>query len=81
MNMPERASERTYTIVLEPAESGGYIVTVPALPELATQGRSVVEALANAREVIAVAIDERRARGEPIPDDVVPHLATVTVCH
>jgi antitoxin HicB len=74
-------TEQTFTIVLEPADTGGFIVTVPALPELATQGRTEQEALANAREVIAVAIDERRRRGDPIPTDVVPQLAQVTVRH
>ena len=31
-------SPYTFTIVLEPAEEGGFVVTVPALPELGTQG-------------------------------------------
>ncbi|MGA9944470.1 MAG: type II toxin-antitoxin system HicB family antitoxin [Candidatus Cybelea sp.] len=44
---------RDYTVILtlEP-EVGGYSVTVPALPEVATQGESVEEALAMAREAI-----------------------------
>ena len=32
---------RTYTIVVEPEEGGGYFVTVPALPGCFTRGRSV----------------------------------------
>ena len=28
----------TFTVILEPAEEGGFVVTVPALPELGTQG-------------------------------------------
>ena len=39
---------RTYTIVLEPAEEGGFIVHVPALPEVATCGDTEDEALAMA---------------------------------
>jgi predicted RNase H-like HicB family nuclease len=34
--MTERS--RTFTVVLEPAEEGGFVVTVPALPEIGTQG-------------------------------------------
>jgi antitoxin HicB len=38
----------TFTVVLEPAEEGGFIVTVPALPEVGTQGDTYDEAMANA---------------------------------
>ena len=31
---------RTYTIVVEPEETGGYLVTVPALPGCFSQGRT-----------------------------------------
>lgn len=41
---------RDYTVVLTPeVEVGGFSVTVPALAEIATQGETVEEALANAR--------------------------------
>lgn len=70
---------RSYTIVLEPAEEGGFVVTVPALPEVATQGDDRDEALANAREAIELAIEERRARGEPVPDDVASQIERVSV--
>ena len=48
---------RTYSIILEPAEEGGNIVRVPALPEVGTQGDSREEALANVREAIEVAVE------------------------
>jgi len=69
----------TFTVVLEPAEEGGFIVTVPALPELGTQGDTYDEAMANVREAIELVIEDRRARGEPIPADVKPQLDRVTV--
>jgi len=37
-----------YTAVFEPAEEGGYIVTFPAVPGLATQGENLDEARAMA---------------------------------
>lgn len=58
-----------YTVVLEPgdADEGGFVVSVPALPEAHTQGDTVEEALANAREVIELCIRSRADHGEDIP--------------
>jgi hypothetical protein len=39
-----------YTAVFEPAEEGGYIVTFPAIPGLATQGETLDEARAMAAD-------------------------------
>ena len=69
----------TFTVVLEPAEDGGFIVTVPALPELGTQGDTFDEAMAHAREAIELVIEDRLARGEPIPADIKPQLERITV--
>jgi antitoxin HicB len=69
----------TFTVVLEPAEEGGFIVTVPALPELGTQGDTYDEAMANAREAIELVIEDRMARGKSIPADVKPQLDRITV--
>ena len=43
---------RTYTIIPEPAEEGGDIVRVPALPEICTEGDSQAEAHAMAKDAI-----------------------------
>jgi predicted RNase H-like HicB family nuclease len=74
-----REHARTFTIVLEPAEEGGFVVTVPALPEVGTQGDTYDEAMANAREAIELVIEDRLSRGEQIPDDVQPRLERITV--
>lgn len=61
--------ERSYTVVLEPErDAGGFSVSVPALPEIATQGETVEQALANAKEAIELVLTDRSARGEEIPD-------------
>jgi antitoxin HicB len=70
---------RTYTIVLEPAEDGGFVVTVPTLPEVGTCGDTEDEALANAREAIELAIEHRLARGEDVPEPQPPKLREVKV--
>jgi len=59
--------ERSYTVVLEPEEEGGFSVSVPAIPEIATQGETLQEAFASAREAIALVLADRRERREEIP--------------
>lgn len=56
-----------YSVVLEPAEEGGFIVHVPALPEVCTEGDTEAEALAMAKDAIELVIASRIERGEPIP--------------
>jgi predicted RNase H-like HicB family nuclease len=51
-------------------EEGGYVVRVPALPEIVTEGDTEEEALAMAQDAIELVIESRHERGEPIPDDV-----------
>ena len=71
---------RTYRVVLNwDVDGKGWNVTVPAIPGCFTWGKSVDEAVANAREAVEVNLEDMVARGEPIPppDDV--RLETVTV--
>jgi antitoxin HicB len=59
---------RTYTIMLTPDhDEGGFVVTVPALPGCFTQGDSVEDALANAREAITAHVLGLLKDGEPVP--------------
>ena len=79
--MSGMTSERRYTILLEPdEEDGGYTVTVPALPGVVTQGETVEECRARAREAIALHIEGLLARGLPLPEErLQPQPATVSV--
>ena len=71
---------RTYTIVAEPEDGGGYFVTVPALPGVFTRGSTIDECRERAVEAIEVHIEGLRADGEPVPNEVgVPQLLAVTV--
>ncbi len=71
---------KTYTVILTPdTEQGGYTVRVPALPGCNTQGDTLAEALANAREAIELYLEELRARGEPIPEDTGDQAIRVDV--
>lgn len=61
-------------------EMGGYEVKVPALPECSSEGDTREEAIANARQAIALYLDELIANGEPIPEEPAPwELAWVEV--
>ena len=72
-------ANRAFTVVLEPDEDGGFVAHVPALPEVCTQGETEAEALANAREAIELAVEERLAGGEAVPADQVPQIRKVLV--
>jgi predicted RNase H-like HicB family nuclease len=62
----------TYTIHLEPAEEGGYVVTVPALPGCITEGDTYDEAIANAHEAIEGFVEALTKAGQPIPTEPDP---------
>ena len=59
----------TYTIILEPAEEGGFVVHVPAMPEACTEGDTEAEAIAMAKDAVELVIASRRDRGEEIPEE------------
>ena len=56
----------TYIVHLEPAEEGGYVVTVPALPGCITEGETYREALAMAEDCIRGFLEALVKAGQPI---------------
>jgi len=60
-------TEYRYTVVFEPAEEGGYVVTVPALPGLVTEGDTLEEARAMAKDAIRGYLETLRKHDEEIP--------------
>jgi antitoxin HicB len=63
-------SQRHYTVLFEPAEEGGYVVTCPALPGLVTEGDTLEEAREMARDAIRGYLESLQKDGEPIPEDI-----------
>ena len=63
------ASEYSYTVLFEPAEEGGYVVTCPALPGVVTQGETIEEARAMAEDAIRGYLESLLKDGLPIPPD------------
>jgi len=61
--------EYQFTVLFEPAEEGGYVVTCPALPGLVTEGDTLAEARAMAEDAIRAYLESLRKDGLPIPDD------------
>jgi predicted RNase H-like HicB family nuclease len=58
-----------YTVLFEPAEEGGYVVTCPALPGLVTEGDSYAEARERVVEAIEAYLESLQMEGLPYPPD------------
>jgi len=68
-----------YTVIIEPAEEGGYFATCPALEGCVTQGDTYEETLSNIQEAITAYIESLKKHNEPIPDDVEVKVQSVQV--
>jgi predicted RNase H-like HicB family nuclease len=60
--------EFKYTVIFEPAEEGGYVVHVPALPGVATEGDTLEEAKAMALDAIKGYLETLMEMNLPIPE-------------
>ena len=71
MNRSEIVSthEYRYTVLFEPAEEGGYVVTCPALPGLVTEGDTLEEARAMAVDAIRGYLEALAQDGLPAPEN------------
>ena len=68
-----------FTVVLEPQPEGGFTVSVPALPEVVTEGDTEAEAMAMAEDAVRLILAYRRDHGIPINDHKETMLRTITV--
>ncbi len=73
------SKQRTFAILLIPQDNGTFAVQVPALPEVNTQGKDRQQALARAAEAIELAIEQRFADGQDVPEDGSAEMQHVTV--
>jgi antitoxin HicB len=71
--------KRTFAVVLEPEDEGGFTVRVPSLPEIVTYGKDEGEALAMAEDAIRLVLEDCAARGEPAPKGEPPRIREVTI--
>ena len=72
---------RSYSILLDPAPEGGFTVRVPRLPGCITEGETVDQAIANAREAITAYLLSLRDDGEELPpgDDGSIQIRSIAV--
>ena len=74
--MSEKLSKKIlkYTVIFEPAEEGGYVVTVPALPGCITEGDTFEEAVKMIKDAMEGYLYVLKKEGQEIPkeiDDIV----------
>jgi antitoxin HicB len=71
----------SYTAVFEPAEEGGFVVTFPAIPGLATQGETLDEATAMAEDCLRAYLKSLAIDGKPPPYEApeLPPMLRITV--
>jgi antitoxin HicB len=69
-----------FKVILEPDEdTGGYVVSCPALPGCYTQGDTIDEALENIKEVILLCLEDLQSQDQPIPDASRTLISSVAV--
>jgi len=69
----------TFTMLVEPAEEGGYVVTCPALPGLVTEGDTLEEARQMAEDALRGYLESLREDGLSIPPDKAPITEPVEI--
>ena len=57
----------SYTVVMTPDSTGGWLVEVPALPGCLTEGGTLSEALLQAEDAIAGYLAVLQEDGDPLP--------------
>jgi len=69
MAQRQRVKIYKYTALFEPAEEGGFVVTIPVLPGCVTEGETFEEAVKMAKEAVKCYLGSLRKHGEPIPEE------------
>jgi antitoxin HicB len=61
--------EVTYTVHIESAEEGGFVAFFPALPGCHTQGETLEEVIAMAKDALSGYLECLVVHGDPIPSE------------
>ncbi len=70
---------KSFPVVLEPDEDGGYVVSCPVILGCYSQGDSLREALENIKDAIELCLEVYRERGEIIPNPDTITIGNVVV--
>lgn len=68
-----------FKVILEPDETGGYVVSCPAIPGCYSQGNTVEESLKNIKEAIELCLEDMKFHKEKLPDTSVELVGNVIV--
>lgn len=75
----KKKSAYSFSVILTPAEEGGFTVTVPSLPGCVTEGDTLEEAVTNARDAIELTLNCMEEHGDPIPHELAPSVMSTIV--
>jgi len=67
--MELKMTQYEYTVIIEPAEEGGYLARVPALDDLTTEGDTLEEVKAMVADAIKGYLETLRKNNLAIPAD------------
>ena len=76
---PVRVGDYGFTILIEPNDPDGYLVTCPALPGLVTQGDTLDEANEMAHDAIQAYVESLIADGQQVPRDKITVPVQVSI--
>lgn len=65
-----------YTAIFEPAEEGGYIVSIPAIPGCVTQGDTFEEAVEMIKDALEGCLAVLKEEGQKIPRETEDTVVT-----
>jgi len=74
MHASHPALPMKYRVLIEQDEDGTFVAEVPSLPGCVTQGATRDEAVANAREAIALYVESLEAHGDPVPPPITEEI-------
>lgn len=57
-----------FKVIIEPDESGGFVISCPSIQGCYSQGDTIDEALENIKEAILLCLEDLESIGEEIPD-------------
>jgi predicted RNase H-like HicB family nuclease len=65
---PVKVGDYSFTVLIEPNDPDGYLVTCPALPGLVTEGDTLDQAFEMAKDAIEGYLISLIKHGDPIPE-------------
>ncbi len=68
-----------FKVIIEPDQSGGFIVSCPSIQGCYSQGDNIDEALENIKEAILLCLEDLESLGEEIPDSSKLLIGSVLV--